>query len=563
VKVAVLKFGSSVLAGARDLERAVHEVYRERRAGRAVVAVVSAFAGRTERLLGQARRGGGGDAAAALLASTGELRSVALLALELERRGVPAAAFDAARLGLRAEGPALDARPVGLDGSALREALARHGTAVVPGFVACDERGATVLLGRGGSDLSALALAHALDAQVCRLLKDVDGVYDRDPARTADARRFEALDFAAARAAGGRVVQPKALEFAERVGRAFEVGACDGQARTLVGARASERAPFDDLPRAPLRVGLLGLGTVGLGVARALLRRPARFELAAVLVRDAARPREVAAHLLRERGRDVFAAAPDVLVETLGGLEPARTLVDAALERGIDVVSANKRLLARHADELAAAARRGGARLLDSAAVGGALPVLEHARALARGGGLLSVEGVLNGTSNAVLELVAQGATLADALAAAQRAGLAEADCTRDLDGSDVADKLVLLARAGFPDARPRWVERRGLGELDVAALRELRARGGALRLVGACVRVGDDVELSVAPRLLEGVHPLAELPGAANRVLFAARDGTQVRLDGLGAGREPTALSLLGDLLELSRERAALASEV
>ncbi|HVS19213.1 MAG TPA: aspartate kinase, partial [Planctomycetota bacterium] len=124
MKVAVLKFGSSVLAGPRDLERAVHEVYRERRAGRAVVAVVSAFAGRTQRLLDQARCRGGAGEAAALLVSTGELRAVALLALELERCGVPAAAFDAARLGLAAAGPALDADPLGLDSGALREALA-------------------------------------------------------------------------------------------------------------------------------------------------------------------------------------------------------------------------------------------------------------------------------------------------------------------------------------------------------------------------------------------------------------------------------------------------------
>jgi homoserine dehydrogenase len=556
VKVSVLKFGSSVLAGPRDLERAVHEVYRERRAGRAVVAVVSAFAGRTERLLRQARARGGAGEAAALLASTGELRSVALLALELERCGVPAAAFDAARLGLSAAGPALDAAALDLDAAALRSALAREGTAVVPGFVACDGRGATALLGRGGSDLSALAIAHALDAGVCRLVKDVDGVYDRDPARGGGARRFAALDFAAARAAGERIVQAKALAFAERNARAFEVGACDAGLHTRVGAADVRLCDDGAHAGAPLRVGLLGLGTVGLGVARALLRRRSRFELARVLVRDAARPREVARELLCERGESVLDSGVDVLVELLGGLEPARGLVLAALERGIDVVSANKRLLARHGPELAAAARRGGARLLDGAAVGGALPVLEHARLLAGGQGLAAFEGVLNGTSNAVLERVAQGESLEAALRAARRAGLAEADCARDLDGGDVADKLQLVAAAGFPDCAPRWIERRGIAELDAHELRAARARGLAVRLVGACSRNGEEVLLSVAPRRVGREHALWDLPGAANRALFSGRDGASVRLDGLGAGREPTTLAVMGDLLELSRSR-------
>ena len=181
-RLIVLKLGGSVLESEASLPRAVHEIYRWRRDGFAVVAVVSAFAGETDRLLERARSLGAAAASSAAAAATGELTSAALLGAALDRAGVPACVLTPAALALRADGDPLEADPVALESARLEAVLEREGVAVVPGFAGIDARGRTVLLGRGGSDLSALFLAHALGAR-CRLLKDVDGLYEWDPAR--------------------------------------------------------------------------------------------------------------------------------------------------------------------------------------------------------------------------------------------------------------------------------------------------------------------------------------------------------------------------------------------
>ncbi|HKT23750.1 MAG TPA: hypothetical protein VJR04_04065, partial [Terriglobales bacterium] len=182
MRLIVLKFGSSVLRSEADLPRAVHEIYRWLRDGYSVVAVVSAFGKTTDQLLASAREYSDQppEGALALLLSTGEKRAAALLALALDRAGVPASAFDPSRLGLRTSGRVLNAEPVRLNVGAIRKALDNSRVAVVPGFIGQMQDGRTSLLGRGGSDLSALFLAVHLRGG-CRLLKDVDGVYDHDP----------------------------------------------------------------------------------------------------------------------------------------------------------------------------------------------------------------------------------------------------------------------------------------------------------------------------------------------------------------------------------------------
>ena len=195
--ISVLKFGSSVLSSDRDLAAAVHEVYRRLRAGRRVIAVVSAMGDTTDQLMRRARAAGGSAESAhvAALLATGEEACVALLALALERAGVPAARFDARTTGLLTAGPAHDAEPVGLDAEAFERALAACPVAVAPGFVGRSRTGEVSLLGRGGSDLSALFIAHRLRACECLLVKDVDGLYERDPARAGPRpRRFARID---------------------------------------------------------------------------------------------------------------------------------------------------------------------------------------------------------------------------------------------------------------------------------------------------------------------------------------------------------------------------------
>jgi len=262
----VLKFGSSVLRDEGDLHTVAGEIRRHVAAGSLVVAVVSAIGDSTEALLGQARRlrgrkagppgsgpgsladrppgavfnRGAGDGALAALLATGESTSAALLGLALDCIGVPFTVLDAGRVGPFTHGPQLDAEPSWFDCRAVNRALDERPVAILPGFVGRDDEGGFSLLGRGGSDLSALFAAQRLGAARCRLLKDVDGVYEHDPLSSPTApRRYASLSWGDALRLDGVLLQQKAIRFAHRHNVAFEVGACGDDRGTFVGAAAT------------------------------------------------------------------------------------------------------------------------------------------------------------------------------------------------------------------------------------------------------------------------------------------------------------------------------------
>ena len=235
----VLKFGGSVLGTARDYAAAVADVRRHLQRGERVLAVVSALKGATDSLLADARDFGPAPepAATASLLATGEAASAARLALALNAAGVEAALLDPSAIGLTTRGPLLDADPVAVDDEALRHALERSGAAVVPGFFGRDTSGGYALFGRGGTDLTALFLAHRLGARSCRLLKNVDGVYEHDPdAGGRKPRRYEVISWDDALKLGSRVIQPKSLHFARRERVEFTVAAVGSLRGTRVGA---------------------------------------------------------------------------------------------------------------------------------------------------------------------------------------------------------------------------------------------------------------------------------------------------------------------------------------
>lgn len=236
----VLKFGGSVLRGAASLPAVAAEIRRQRAFGQQVVAVVSALAGRTDALLAECRAAGiEAPFAIAARAALGERECAALLGVELAR-GAPASArepmvVDPAALQLRAVGAALDADPVDVGLGQLRALLQQHGVVVVPGYVAIDASGRTVLLGRGGSDLTALFLAQRLGAR-CRLVKDVGGLFDADPAGGGAVRPIARASYDELLALGGRIVQAKAVAFARAHRLPFELAGLGDDAATLVGA---------------------------------------------------------------------------------------------------------------------------------------------------------------------------------------------------------------------------------------------------------------------------------------------------------------------------------------
>jgi homoserine dehydrogenase len=560
----VLKFGSSVLQTEADLPRAIDEIYREWRAGRQVIAVVSAFARVTDQRFAQTRAVTTDLHEQAAWVAGGEEESGTKLAAALEANGVSARYVDARVAGLRAHGDAHESTPVSLNAGYLRECLHEHAVLVVPGFIAQDIQGRTVLLGRGGSDLTALFVAKNLGAR-CRLLKDVDGVYESDPAVVENhAQRFNRLSWRTALEIGGRIIQPRALQFAQSHGQSFEVACVGSNLATLVDAGPDEIAVVPHETIQPVRVVLLGLGTVGLGVYAHLLRRPDLFEVVRIVVRDLDKPRrleeaslDVPKSLLSTDVWDAVTQPAELVIETLGGLDPAGEVVHAALLRGRAVVTANKALIAsRWWDKLARFATGRQPLLRFGAAVGGAVPMLETIAALTRHSNVVQVRAILNGTCNFILDALEQRIDFDTAVAHAQANGFAEADPHDDLVGLDAARKLELIARAAFGEASHFELNVRGIVGVTASQAALVREDGLSLKLVGSCERSEGHVRGVVKLYELPASDFLAGARAEQNRVEILAENGQIVRLAGQGAGRWPTALSMLGDVHEYLRDR-------
>jgi homoserine dehydrogenase len=555
-KIIVLKFGSSVLQSRADLPHAVHEIYRWIRQQYRVVAVVSAFAGETDRLLGTVEdyRDANPEAIARIVA-TGEEVATAFLTLELDRFGIPAQVLDPGQIQLIAETNSNDTEPVSADITVIENVLGQGRVAVIPGFVARDRLGRVALFGRGGSDLSALFLAKQLNAR-CRLIKDVDGIYNNDPATNAEAKRFDEINFSDALSIAGKVVQRKAISFGRKTIIPFEVAAAGEDYATTVGGHRSVLTPKIAAP-APLKIGLLGLGTVGLGVFQELWKHPHLFEVTGIAVR---RPELHIQHapenLLTRDCWDVIDDV-DVVVELIGGSDPAGGLVNAALAAGKPVVTANKLLLAGNAQ---LETHRG---LRYSAAVGGAVPALEAVRALAGDGRIVSLSGVLNGTCNYILDRLASGCSWDQAIAEAQTKGFAEADPSADLSGSDTVCKLRLLARRAFPQIDTYAVSSVGIDTVDLDWVQAATRDGGRARLVGTAVLADGRVHLEVKPQLVDVSHPFAQIKNEENCLLIETGNANTRHIwTGRGAGRWPTTAAVMADLFDLSRERRAKSHE-
>jgi homoserine dehydrogenase len=311
-----------------------------------------------------------------------------------------------------------------------------------------------------------------------------------------------------------------------------------------------------------LRVALLGCGNVGGGLVRLLARSRARlaashgvvFELGSVLVRDGERPRPgVDPARITTRVEDAISAADDVVVELLGGIEPALTLVRRALAHGLPAVTANKALLAAHGRELFAAAP--ATPLGFEASVCGGVPIVRALRGGLAGDRVLSLTGILNGTCNFVLTCMERdGVSFVAALAQAQAAGLAEADPSLDVGGWDAAQKLVVLAALAFGDWVPLAdVSVRGIEDVTPELLARARARGRVLRLVATAERRSKRLALAVAPRELPLDHPLAAVTMEENAVLVRGEDVGELLFRGRGAGARPTATAVLADLCEIA----------
>jgi homoserine dehydrogenase len=295
------------------------------------------------------------------------------------------------------------------------------------------------------------------------------------------------------------------------------------------------------------RIGLLGHGTVG-GAFDGLLR-----ERADAVRQLTGRTPELVGVLTRSQGDfDEILERSELIVELIGGVEPAREYVRRALDGGRHVVTANKQLLSRHGEELWALARERGVLLGFEAAVAGVVPVVRVLRESLAGAHVERIHGIVNGTTNFILtEMTRSGCDYADALAEAQRLGFAEADPSDDVGGADAAAKMAILARLAFGvPVHIDEVRCEGITQItsdDIAYAREF---GLSLKLIGTAERLAQGISVRVHPAFLYGGHPLASVSGAFNAVTVESDAITEITMSGPGAGGSQTASAVLGDVV-------------
>ncbi|MEO5318419.1 homoserine dehydrogenase [Arthrobacter sp. CC3] len=319
-----------------------------------------------------------------------------------------------------------------------------------------------------------------------------------------------------------------------------------------------------------LKVALLGCGNVGAQVARILIddaealaaRTGARLELTGIAVRTIDAPRDV--ELPRElftTDAETLVKDADLVIELMGGIEPARSLILSAIQNGASVVTGNKALLAQDGPTLYEAADKAGVQLSYEAAVAGAIPILRPIRDSLSGDRITRVLGIVNGTTNFILDQMdTTGAQFADALAEAQRLGYAEADPTADVGGLDAAAKATILASLSF---HTRFdlenVHCEGITEVSAADIAAAKDAGFVIKLLAIAEKLvaadgSEGVSVRVHPTLLPREHPLAAVHGAFNAVFVEAENAGELMFYGQGAGGTPTASAVLGDLVSAAR---------
>ncbi len=320
------------------------------------------------------------------------------------------------------------------------------------------------------------------------------------------------------------------------------------------------------------KVALVGMGTVGSGVARLLLDNGDRtakhagrvlwLEQVVVQnvkkVRDVELPAGILSDDLTRITRDPEISTVALLV---GGLEPARTIALKLLESGKDLVTANKALLAEHGAELFDRARELGRSISFEAAVAGGIPIIANISQCLSANQIQSIHAILNGTSNFILtKMEMEGMAYSDAVRQAQQLGYAEADPSMDVDGSDAAQKLAILSQLAF-GVRIAWrgIPRRGIDRLELADLQYAKELGYRIKLLAIAQLTPDGLETHVSPTLVKLTSPLADVRGAHNAVSVVGDAVGRVSFSGLGAGQMPTASAVVADMIDVAVGRAAI----
>ena len=545
VPIIVLNFGHSVLRSLNDYNDAASEIYRHYRRGQNVVAVTSAQGDQTDILMAEARQVGPDGNAKNLpeLIQLGERRSAALLALALERIGAPAFVRQARDLGLKAKNAAL----VDLNVEQLEDDLKNHDIVVMPGHVAIGEKDRTVLLTEGGSDLTALYVANKLGVKAL-LLKDVEGVFEHDPKQSGPApQRYNTISYADARVKAAPLISPRALDYAQDNNIEFGIGKPAFPTFTMIGTDTGSTSSIPSPKK--LKVAMIGCGSVGGGVYRRIKTYSDRFDMVKIMVRDVNKyidqgykPEELTTDFA-----DIIASKPDVLVDVSGPVNPLLEYCKTMLESGVHVVSANKQAIAAGGQDLIDFAKANNAQLRFSSAAGGGMPVLEMC--IRERGRITRVEALLNGTTNYMLDEISSGKSYAEALQQAQDKGFAEADPSSDVNGSDAAAKIRLVALLGFG-------EQVTLDDIPRDTIENFALNNppkGAMKRVATCWKDRNGFSTKLELKDLSLNNFIAQADGEEAHAIFHFEDGDQYKIRGKGAGRWPTTEAVMADLFDIS----------
>ena len=318
-----------------------------------------------------------------------------------------------------------------------------------------------------------------------------------------------------------------------------------------------------------LKVGMLGAGVVGSQIARLLIanksdlasRAGANLELVSIAVKDSKLKRDgISPALLTNDAKSIVNDPQiDLVIEVIGGIDPAKELILTALKNGKSVVTANKALLAKHGAELYAAADKANVDLYYEAAVAGAIPILRPLRESLVGDHVIRVMGIVNGTTNYILtKMDENGAAFTDALKEAQALGFAESDPSADIEGFDAAAKAAILAGLAFHSrVTDNDVYREGISKITAADVKVAKAMEMVIKLLAIAELTPDGaVSVRVHPALISRNHPLASVRDSFNAVFVEAQSAGQMMFYGKGAGGEPTASAILGDLVAVARHK-------
>ncbi len=560
LNLVVIKFGSSILSSISEIPKAVHEVYQYLRQGYKVLVIVSAIGNTTDELINATQQllddphAGPPSHIFAELLATGEVAAASFFSVALDKAGIQSGKLN--HLCLKTCGPTLDAEPYDLQCEHILNLFEQYPVLVLPGFTGCAQDSSITLLGRVGSDLTAIFAAWRLNAKQCILYKDTHGIYDRDPnAYGKEANPYKTITYEDCLKLASSVIQHKALKFAQAENFTFTVKALAHADGTLVGAKQSRL--LNETTNPPkIKVSLLGLGTVGWGVYKHLSAANQFFDIVGIGVKDCSKHQHhpIPKELISDDLGEIISRECDVVVELIGGTELSAQLINEALKQKKHVITANKALIAEKGLHLSQLASYHNVKLSYSAAVAGAVPILETLKHLQKNqpkNYVKSITGILNGTCNFILDKIREGKSFSDAIKLAQIVGIAEHDPSLDISGQDAAQKIIIISRLAF-GREPDVINVQGIQTLQEKFIRDEAAKGNLVRLIASCTVEQDNIHAEIKPISLHKMHPLASVPAANNAITIQTIQDEIIQLNGKGAGRWPTAQAVYADLLEL-----------